>query len=368
MKNIKAKRKPAKSKRVSKPKAKATSRPKVKAASRPEPVLLTELTPLSKVKASYRTANRGGSRAINLLVLAASIIAMAAALLFAEKSQSEIVRPITSLTQAKLIKPTVSRTQAKLIELKAGPSLAPVKHPVLPIVIAVIDSGYDNAYAERLNLCKHVKHRVYTTGTGMRDVDGHGTNVGGLIVAKANASKSDYCLAFYKVFDGKKKNGRAEQRIADAVSQAVADGAAIINLSLSGRGAYPVEYEALREAVFSDAWIVVAAGNEGLNLDKGCSVFPVCYPLMMYRIGNGKLVSIVPDKAKKKALVTVMRHRSSNYGSMIQNWIPGCDTESVNGKMCGSSQSTAIASGLLIEQAIAKQLAKEKARKSGVGK
>ncbi|MBV9271194.1 MAG: S8 family serine peptidase, partial [Candidatus Eremiobacteraeota bacterium] len=111
---------------------------------------------------------------------------------------------------------------------------------------------------------------VITTGnTAVQDNDGHGTNVAGIAVATANNGigfagvAGGVGLQVYRIFDASGSTTTADE--AQAIYDAVSNGAKVINLSLGscpGDGPDAVEKTAIDFALTSGVFIAAAAGNE----------------------------------------------------------------------------------------------------------
>lgn len=207
------------------------------------------------------------------------------------------------------------------------------------IRVGVIDSGIDAKYADRLNLCKD-KPGVDYTGTGLySDETGHGTNVASLIQNFANISKSSYCIIMYKVWTKNLPGDLVIKGTIDALRQADLDGVDIINISMASPYSYSRDEHITFLKILSKGIIVlVAAGNQGLNLQKNCNVYPACYSSKILVVAN-----VLADG--------LTLHPKSNYGSnIIDLAAKGCSTPAINGLKCGTSQATAIASGLVVRR------------------
>ncbi len=133
------------------------------------------------------------------------------------------------------------------------------------VLVAVIDSGVDTDHellADRL-----VESDINFSSSGERncveDDYGHGTHVAGIV---ANHTLNNVKIKPYKVlnYEGQGSLGA----IAVAIDVAVADGADIINLSLTAKGKSQVMTDAINNAVANDVNVVVAAGNNGKDLDN----------------------------------------------------------------------------------------------------
>ncbi len=170
-----------------------------------------------------------------------------------------------------LIKNTDEWEQAPVIEKVEG-----VNH----VLVAVIDTGV----SLHEDFCGNVLHSLgknYISGEGMAiDDNGHGTHVTGIIAACPNNGKGVAGVAGIaadvlplKVLD--EQGTGSDFEIAQAVDDAVALGADVINLSLAGKGETLILYRAIQDALHHHTIVVAAAGNWG-TFSK--DVYPASYP------------------------------------------------------------------------------------------
>lgn len=207
------------------------------------------------------------------------------------------------------------------------------------IKIALVDTGLD---LKDTRFSKHVcssGHKDFT-GTGLKDTQGHGTHVAGII--QKNAGDGNYCFLIYKYFtpfsDGR-ENLELEIK---AFKQAIQDGADIVNFSAGG----PKMDEDERSLILNNPQVrfVVAAGNENTDLDNDDYYYPACYGFKnIFSVG-----SLAQDKTRSK---------SSNYGKIIKFWEVGEKVYSTlpdgkYGYLTGTSQAAAVFSGKLIKRMI----------------
>lgn len=207
-----------------------------------------------------------------------------------------------------------------------------------PLKIAVIDTGLNLKDVRFKNHLCSTGHKDFT-GTGLNDSNGHGTHVSGLI--EKYAGNGNYCFLIYKYYTDSESGSDSLRHEIDAIREAVMDGAEIINIS--GGGDEFNEYESLLIKYNPQIIFVVAAGNNGENLDIPSNKF---YPAS-YFYGNEEVVSAVNEKG---TLVSF-----SNYGKKVENkelgedvlsYLPGGQT----GLISGTSQATAIYTGKLIRK------------------
>lgn len=177
------------------------------------------------------------------------------------------------------------------------------------ILVAVLDSGVDTDHELLADRIVENDANVSSTGDAdsIEDDYGHGTHVAGILV---NNTLSNVKIKPYKVLN---KYGRGSlSSIAHAVDMAVAEGADIINMSLSGEGVSERMTEAVNNAVANDVSVVVAAGNRGVDLDE-TYISPACV--------ESAITVSATDRNDKLAYF-------SNYDNTIDIAAPGTDIES----------------------------------------
>ncbi len=137
---------------------------------------------------------------------------------------------------------------------------------VLPVKVAVIDSGIDVGHADLAGRIGPT-YDVLTGGTGVRDFVGHGTFVAGLISAiddnglgGRGVAGATVVLPIRITTTGTIKSTDA----ANGILRAVDSGAGVINLSFGGGVLSSVEKAALAYAAEKDVLVVAAAGNNYL--------------------------------------------------------------------------------------------------------
>lgn len=166
------------------------------------------------------------------------------------------------------------------------------------IKIAVIDTGYD--LGSNVRLCNGAKD--YTTDRDMADRTGHGEIVNRLLTQNLPTPLA-YCILPIKIFT--KGHYTSPTTSADAINYAVEQGASIINMSFNGLQFSYVEQAAVRNALQKGVKLFIAAGNDSINLDKGCTSFPACYykeavvvgfediKFSSYKSNYGKVVDLI---------------------------------------------------------------------------
>jgi subtilisin family serine protease len=186
--------------------------------------------------------------------------------------------------------------------------------------ILVIDSGVHYS-PENLKLCKY-GHKDFT-GTGLRDNIGHGTNVASLIAREL--PKSGACIVMYKAFDDSKTWTRFTPYIS-ALMTANLEKFDFINLSIAGTGEDPMEVHYLKQILNNGTRISAASGNNKINLDRGCIIYPACADPRIVVVGAYDLLY-------------------SNIGTRVNVLESGKKKKGGGYTMSGTSQATAIYTG-----------------------
>lgn len=187
--------------------------------------------------------------------------------------------------------------------------------------VVIVDTGL-NFELETIkpHLCP-TGHRDFT-GTGVQDDDGHGTEVAALIVA--NAGDANYCLVVYKFFTRKVRRSWNAALIS-AIREVHQQKFELANLSLSGEGFLQEEQDVFKMNTFTR--FIVAAGNDGVNLDEEPR-----YPAS-YGFANIEAVGALDKNTNKRLPI-------SNYGSIVRHWE----------KAEATSYATAIKTGKVIKE------------------
>lgn len=242
------------------------------------------------------------------------------------------------------------RCLALAISLAASSALADDR-----IRVAVIDAGLDVTHPEiREVLCPTNEH--YDAITRRHDLPhdehGHGTHVAGII--RALAGEKGYCLAACKYYSKANPGSINLRNTVRCLRWAKSIGAEIVNYSGGGPEFSDDERAALVDLLKSDdpaagpsrpgpAVIVTAAGNEGQDLDvEGQEYYPASYNLPgQIIVGSVDIRGVRPD--------------TSNYGGIVGETALGVNVystlpDSRFGTMSGTSQATAVVSGLTLRR------------------
>jgi subtilisin family serine protease len=196
-------------------------------------------------------------------------------------------------------------------------------------VVAVIDTGIDPNIK---NLCKS-NHKDFS-GSGLNDDFGHGTHIAGLI--NKYSGKVKFCLVNIKYYYKLNSNEENTNAMKSSIRYAIDIKADIINISGGGLNYDAEEHKLIKEALDKNIKVIVAAGNESMNLNENCNYYPACYDKRLTVVGN----------------LNKYGHKSSfsNYGKAVNAWENGTDAMSnlpngEMGTMSGTSQATAIFTG-----------------------
>lgn len=213
-----------------------------------------------------------------------------------------------------------------------------------PLIVAVIDTGVDR---ESANLCA-TGHKSFANNNSdpLQDNHGHGTHIAGII--GQYAGKGDWCILSIKFYNIDATGDQNMRAMVNSIQYAIRMNVSYINISGGGVLPNADEKAYILKALNNGIKVVVAAGNEHTNLGTRCEYFPACYDKRIITVGN------LSDPVKYNRLP------SSNYGSYVKRWEVGTNVESTlpnhrTGKMSGTSQAAAIATGkLLHEQLLSK--------------
>jgi cell wall-associated protease len=181
-------------------------------------------------------------------------------------------------------------------------------------VIAVVDTGVDHTLADlNSRVQSEAGYNYIERSSNVKDDNGHGTHVSGIIAAAAN---NHYSMAginpFAKILPVKvldaAGSGDTEQ-IAHGIIYAADHGAKVINLSLGGSYSRVIEY-ALQYANKKNVTVVAASGNDGME--------ELSYPASskyVVSVGGTNRLDLVSDY--------------SNYGKGLDMVAPGTDIPSL---------------------------------------
>lgn len=144
-------------------------------------------------------------------------------------------------------------------------------------VIAVIDTGVDLKDPEvKAAMCGGEDF----TGKGLQDAHGHGTRM--FLTIARGVDLTRFCLMPLKWYHTEQHKRSLDTpvplfSIVAAVQGAIRVGAKVINMSIDGNEPFAPERLALQRALWLGIAVVVAAGNDGLDLSLACASYPACY-------------------------------------------------------------------------------------------
>jgi major intracellular serine protease len=195
------------------------------------------------------------------------------------------------------------------------------------IKVLIIDTGVDLTHIEIRN---HVNMKYWTDYTNYFDGNYHGTHIAGLIVKDICPEVVLESCRYYDLNNGQTNFTNS----LNCFKTALKGHYDVINYSSSGTDESQAEYNAIKLLSDKGTIIVVAAGNNGLDLGHPHNK---SYPAK-YGIKN---VIVVGNLDGDK------RNVSSNYGLKGMVWENGTNVLSTfpggkYGRMTGTSQSTAI--------------------------
>ena len=145
-----------------------------------------------------------------------------------------------------------------------------------PVTVAVLDTGVDATHPD---LAPNMWHDP--AGGESTDPNGHGTAVAGIIAARGNNGiggtgvAQDARIMAVRVLGADAVGTTAT--VVEGMRYALAHGARIVNLSLSGPDRSQALEEQIQAAQAQGVLVVAAAGNQGADLDAQPS-YPAAYP------------------------------------------------------------------------------------------
>ena len=208
------------------------------------------------------------------------------------------------------------------VRVVGGPEAWNVTRGRADILVAVLDSGVDSNHPELVGKVVHGAN--VSRSASPDDRTGHGTGIAGTIAAIPDNGEGIAGLGWntrvlsVKVLDDSGEGFASD--VAAGIRVAIASGARVVNLSLSGGRSLAVR-EAVLEAQRAGALVVAAAGNEG----SGEVDFPAGFPRVLGVAATGR--------DDRLALF-------SNHGPTVELAAPGVavlSTATACGQGCGYS-------------------------------
>lgn len=220
------------------------------------------------------------------------------------------------------------------------------------VVIAVIDTGVDLNHPD-------LKANLWNDGAGNAGYDfvnkdktpmddnGHGTHVSGLAAAVSNNSvgtagvsaKNTKIMAL-KVLNA--SGSGSDTNIINAIRFAIQNKADVINMSLGGTGKSPATLTALKEAAAAGVIVVMAAGNDSVQMSATNFFSPAGYAKDV--AGAFAIASVDAGTSK----ISYFSNYSTSYvelGSPGSNGILSTTLNGTYGEMQGTSMASPVAAG-----------------------
>lgn len=188
--------------------------------------------------------------------------------------------------------------------------------------IIVIDSGISKSQINKPYICKGGVMTAFDNDSGI-DFHGHGTNIINIISSKINQKK--YCIVSIKVYQVKAQNMNAYIKGLRMASFLYPK---IVNISMTGDQSSYLETAYITNILSTGSKVIVAAGNEGFDLNKVCNSYPACIKNNLPKHLSGNFL-VVSNKDVK----------SANYGRIVTHYRKGFKQGFP--VMSGTSQSTA---------------------------
>jgi len=187
-----------------------------------------------------------------------------------------------------------------------GESAWNYSHGNSDVLLAVVDTGIDQNHADLIG--KIAKNKNCSSSSTVDDRYGHGTHVAGIAAAATNNSKgvagTGYNVRLINA-KGLGDNGSGYYSwIANCITWAADNGAAVINLSLGGASSLQILEDAVNYAWNKGVVVVAAAGNS----NSSSASYPAFY-------GNAIAVAATDSNDQKASF--------SNYGGWVDIAAPG---------------------------------------------
>lgn len=210
-------------------------------------------------------------------------------------------------------------------------STIPQAHSETRTRILIIDTGINVEEIDKRTLCEDGHYDA--TGFGIQDNVGHGTNIYKII--QEGLDYKTQCITVIKFFH----LGFQDQNTALDVNNLftninkIVDNThyLLVNLSFSGPVPLAAEHLMVSNFINKGTRVVIAAGNDYLDLDKACTAYPTCYTDLI---------------TKNMYIVGAYDVLQSNYGSVVKYHRAGFMIKG----MTGTSQAAAnMSKDLLIQ-------------------
>ena len=188
--------------------------------------------------------------------------------------------------------------------------------------IAIIDTGLKKGFYNPKYLCKKGHYGNYKESEST-----HGTNVYNLLTHDLDSSR--FCIVYIKI-EINTLGGFYMENYVKALDKLT--NVDYVNLSFSGEPFLKKEYFKLKALLDKGVFIFVAAGNDGVDMDKNPR-YPAAYPF------NHENFIVIGNTVK------------SNRGSMVDFVVNGVN-KGIHFKLTGTSQSTPIALNYFLTRSV----------------
>jgi cell wall-associated protease len=152
---------------------------------------------------------------------------------------------------------------AAVLMAAAACSEQPARSAGERVTVGIVDTGIDEDQFDRI--LDRAASRSLVPGEGLSDLDGHGTEMASIL----HRGAPDARLVAAKVVDA--HGATTDARLAAGIEHLVDRGASVVLVSLAGAEPLPRTSDAIERAGEEDVVVVLAAGNDGLDLDHATS-------------------------------------------------------------------------------------------------
>lgn len=206
------------------------------------------------------------------------------------------------------------------------------------IRIAVIDTGIDLNNLSGIKFCEQTVYDFTEEGISDSTSYKHGTHIAHIIAD--GLKDEDYCITIMKVYRKYSVDKDMIDNSIKAYRVVLLGKYDVINYSAGGFSEQPIkrEFEAIKLLTQHNIKFVVASGNDGVNLNKGCFFYPACYNLPIYVTGS-------VDNNNKISYY-------SNYGKVVKYWENGNNVRAGGITLTGTSQATALETVQIVKDLI----------------
>ena len=190
------------------------------------------------------------------------------------------------------------------------------------ITVGIIDTGIDTSSAEFTGRIH--SNSLDTVGSrGIKDTDGHGTSVAGVLAAARNDTKIMGVAFDSTLFIARADTAGScsatdgcsfdDRNIAAGMNAAIANGAKVINLSLGGDGISNTLRTALQSAARAGAVVVVSAGNFKDGQDANVKLNPSGFAQAIVQTINGQ--AIIAGAVDSSGAITNFSYQAGDFGA-----------------------------------------------------